>query len=61
MDHPDVIWCERTGYPRGNQPVEEFCEVCGVNMDSKTIYRDEEYECLCDRCLLERHERDAIW
>ena len=61
MNHPEVDYALRTGYPSYTQPEEEYCEICGMNMDSKTVYCDDTFECLCASCLLERHERDAIW
>lgn len=58
MNHPEVDWIEQTGYPSWNQPEELFCECCGRNLESKTVYFDEDFEILCKKCLLDRHKRD---
>lgn len=56
-DHPDIAWCERTGYPQWAQPTDIYCNECGKLMDGEPIYEDALNECLCERCLLMLHEK----
>lgn len=56
-DHPEIRSIEATGYPTWGQPEEIYCEECGRNLDSETVYVDESHEALCDECLLGLHEK----
>ena len=56
-DHPDIEWCERTGYPSWNQPKTYFCDRCGEEIEGE-IYEDTGYDCLCEQCVLELHRKD---
>lgn len=57
-DHPDIEWCECTGYPRYSQPETLHCERCDCELhDDDDIYNDEHYELLCEECLLSLHTK----
>lgn len=58
MDHPEVTWCERTGYPSWNQPQSYYCEECGKDITDETMYEDEHHTLLCRACLLTLHEKE---
>lgn len=34
---------------------EVTCDLCSVNVGNEEYYSDEDYDVLCERCLLERH------
>ena len=57
LDHPVVVWCERTGYPSWNQPKHYICEKCGDELEFDECYADEDYNCLCEFCLLKLHRK----
>ena len=57
IQHPEITWAERTGYPSWNQPREIRCDRCGDIIDDE-IYEDESYEILCLDCLLKLHVRE---
>ena len=56
-DHPDIEWCERTGYPSWNQPQTHYCGECGKALDEEEEYEDAGYEYLCADCLLFLHRK----
>lgn len=57
LDHPEVVWILRSGYPSWCQPEPIYCEECGRDItDDNHIYEDESHEHLCGQCLLELHE-----
>ena len=58
LEHPEITWALRTGYPSWNQPKEVFCDWCGNDIYDEEVYEDEEYECLCESCLLKLHKKD---
>ena len=59
MQHPEITWIEKTGYPSWNQPKEIYCEACGDFIDGE-IYEDEGHEHLCLDCLLKLHLKDMV-
>lgn len=56
-DHPDITWAERTGYPAWNQPKFTFCNHCGEELCEDEAFQDEQYDYLCEWCLLDLHRR----
>ncbi len=54
IQHPEITWAERTGYPSWNQPSEARCDNCGGIVDGE-VYEDEYNESLCLDCLLKLH------
>lgn len=54
IQHPEITWVERTGYPSWNQPIEIRCDNCGGIIDDE-VYEDEYNESLCLDCLLSLH------
>ena len=54
IQHPEIDWAMRTGYPSWNQPSEIRCENCGDIIDNE-VYEDEYHESLCLDCLLSLH------
>jgi hypothetical protein len=56
-DHPDIVWCERTGYPQWAQPTSSYCEECGKCLDDEDEYEDSLHDCLCEDCLLSLHKK----
>ena len=61
MQHPEITWAERTGYPSWNQPKTHYCEECGENLEGKEVYADRVHEFLCKDCLLTLHEKRNWW
>ena len=57
MQHPEITWAERTGYPSWNQPVDVICERCGDVIEDE-VYMNEDYETLCLDCLLSIHLKE---
>lgn len=57
MQHPEITWAERTGYPSWNQPVDITCDNCGDIIDDE-VYEDEVYSSLCLDCLLKLHLKE---
>lgn len=58
IQHPEIDWIERTGYPSYNQPKEIYCGECGKDITDSEVYCDETYDHLCKRCLLWLHKAD---
>ena len=56
-DHPEIKWCERTGYPSWNQPEVYHCSRCDDEIDGE-VYEDFGYEYLCESCLLNLHKKE---
>ena len=54
IQHPEITWAERTGYPSWNQPVDVVCDNCDEIIDDE-VYEDEYNENLCLDCLLKLH------
>ena len=54
IQHPEITWAERTGYPSWNQPVDIICEHCNCVIDDE-IYEDDIFDNLCLDCLLKLH------
>ena len=57
IQHPEIDWYERTGYPSDMQPKPICCEECGEEIEGDE-YFDSEHELLCERCLLSLHK---VW
>ena len=57
IQHPDITWCERTGYTQDNQPESHYCERCGTCLDDEDEYEDALHEHLCESCLLAIHKK----
>ncbi len=57
LEHPDITSAQRTGYPRDNQPRSYYCGECGTCLDGETVYENEHYEHLCERCLKMLHKK----
>lgn len=47
MQHPEIDWIERTGYPSWMQPKDPDYDL-------------EKYEIYCDRCFEERREKEMF-
>lgn len=58
LEHPEIRWVERTGYPSWNQPRYYYCEMCDDELTSDEVYEDVGYDCLCENCLLKLHKRE---
>jgi hypothetical protein len=58
LEHPEITWAERTGYPSWNQPKEVYCDRCGDIIDDES-YEDEHYDCLCLDCLMKTHLKEV--
>lgn len=57
LQHPEIEWAHRTGYPSWNQPKIYVCEKCGDEVEPDECYEDENYERLCEHCLLKLHRK----
>lgn len=57
IQHPEIDWIERTGYPSYAQPKKIYCGECGKCLDDEDIYEDRLYEYLCEDCLLFFHKK----
>ena len=57
IEHPEIGWMERTGYPSFAQPEELRCEVCDCELDENDAYEDEYHEYLCKSCLVNLHSK----
>lgn len=60
FENPEITWAERTGYPQWSQPVEYKCDFCGEFIDNDMVYSDENYDCLCEYCLLNLHKKVEV-
>jgi hypothetical protein len=59
IEHPEIGWITRTGYPSHMQPPSEvYCEECGKDITDEVWYEDECHEFLCESCLLYFHRKD---
>ena len=58
IEHPEIAYINRTGYPSYLQQSEVYCEECGKNITNATWYEDEHHEFLCESCLLYFHRKD---
>ena len=58
IQHPEITWIEKTGYPSWNQPEDIYCERCGDIIDDE-VYEDENHECLCLDCLMKIHLKEV--
>lgn len=54
IQHPEIDWAMRTGYPSWSQPNDIRCENCGCSIEDE-VYEDEYNESLCLDCLLSLH------
>lgn len=57
VQHPEIDWAMRTGYPSWNQPNELRCDNCGCVIEDEA-YEDEYNETLCLDCLLSLHLKE---
>ena len=57
IQHPEISWAERTGYPSYKQPKSHYCEECGKCLDDEMAYEDASHDYLCEDCLLTLHEK----
>lgn len=57
LEHPEITWCERTGYPSWNQPHDYYCDRCGDYIED-VVYEDDGYEHLCLDCLKSLHVKE---
>ena len=60
IEHPEITWIERTGYPsyaQYTQPTEINCEYCGEVIEEDDSYIDTYYDYICEDCLLKLHRR----
>lgn len=57
IQHPEITWAERTGYPSWNQPIDYICEYCNSVIEDE-IYEDENFNYLCLDCLLKLHLKE---
>ena len=57
IQHPEITWAERTGYPSWNQPRDNeiYCEECGKDITHEDVYYDHNHKHLCEKCLLFFH------
>ena len=58
LQHPEITWAEKTGYPSYNQPREIYCDRCGDIIDDES-YEDEHYDCICLDCLMKTHLKEV--
>lgn len=58
LDHPDVAYALKTGYPRWKQPQSYYCEECGTSLEDEQAYEDAGHDFLCKDCLLTLHEKN---
>ena len=59
LQHPEITWVERTGYPSWNQPRDIRCDECGDTIEDE-VYEDEYHETLCLDCLLKLHLKTEV-
>ena len=59
LQHPEITWIERTGYPSWNQLKDTVCDNCGDVIEDE-VYEDEYNEHLCLDCLLKLHLKDTV-
>lgn len=50
LEHPEIGWIERTGYPSWLQETDE----------SEEYTKEDAYEDYCERCCEERRERELF-
>lgn len=58
IEHPEIKWFHRNGYPSYAQPSEIYCGECGKDITDDDWYEDETHEFLCRDCLLFFHRKD---
>ena len=61
LQHPDITWIEKTGYPSDKQEKHHYCGECGRCLHNKEVYSDRLYAYLCRECLLMLHEKQNWW
>lgn len=57
IEHPEISWIERTGFPSFRQPENVYCEECGKNITDDDWYEDETHDFMCKECLLFFHRK----
>ena len=55
MNHPDVDYCLKHGYPP--RTTHHYCEVCESCLDDEEIYEDSTHDYLCEECLLDIYRK----
>ena len=58
IEHPEITYTLRTGYPSWNQPKTYQCELCGEELNSDEVYEDSTYDYLCEECLMKLHKKE---
>lgn len=58
LEHPEITWARKTGYPSFAQPKKYYCEVCGKDITDLDKYEDDRHKYLCEDCLLFYHKKD---
>ena len=59
IEHPDIGWIMRTGYPADMQSEPKiYCEECGKDITNKPQYEDAYHDYLCESCLLYFHIKE---
>lgn len=59
LEHPEITWALRTGYPSWSQPKKIYCSYCDNDISDEEVYEDEDYDCLCEDCLLKLHKKNS--
>lgn len=59
MQHPEITWIENTGYPSWYRNHQIICEWCDRDITDQDVYEDENYKCLCERCILRLHRKEC--
>lgn len=60
IEHPEIKWIQRTGYPSYHQEPVIYCGECGEDITDDEWYEDEHHEFLCKTCLLFFHKKDRV-
>lgn len=58
IEHPEIAYFHRTGYPSYYQEPVIYCGECGKDITDDDWYEDETHEFLCRDCLLFFHRKD---
>ena len=58
LQHPEITWIEKTGYPSYAQPRRTYCQECGRDITDEDVYEDYVHDYLCRECLLYFHKKE---
>ena len=58
IEHPEIAYIQRTGYPSYYKPDIIYCEECGRDITNTDQFEDEHHEFLCEGCLKYFHRKD---